>query len=103
MTDKTDGYTPNVPQYCFQGFEETAAYVPAENCSRSRAITEARAECEYVFEDYHRADLHARKVWLRYIEGEEAEEFFYGDYETGYAECEKKNGEFWMWKVEPKS
>jgi hypothetical protein len=77
--------------------------------SRSAAITEARDILWRLADDYRRDEIRARKVWMRRVEGQEAEEFFEGDYESGWMEvghrplnAEQRANLTPMWKVEPK-
>lgn len=85
----------------FEAFEETAAYCEA-SLTRSQAITEAREADWRLTDDYLRRELRARRVYMRRIEGEEAESFFEGDHDSGWLECDKAvAGAIPMWKVEP--
>lgn len=90
----------------FTAYEELAAYVNAD-LSRSKAITEAR-DCHWDLVDmYTRAELRARKVWLCPIAGEQAAEFFDGEFDSGWIEVTPTNDAqranlIRMWKVEPR-
>jgi hypothetical protein len=88
--------------YAFQAFDELAAYAPA-SLTRAQAITEARDADWRLVDDYRRVDLRAVRVHMRPIGGEEATEFFDGEYDSGLLECHKDDpgAEPW-WKVEPR-
>jgi hypothetical protein len=99
--------TEQVPT-AFEAYDEIAAYVSG-TVPRSRAITEARDVNWRLVDDYCRRDLHVRRVYMRRIEGEEAEEFFDGECESGWAEvtyrplnAAQRRYLTPMWKVEPK-
>lgn len=92
----------------FEAWEECAAYVNASR-SRSQAITEAR-DCHWPLKDeFLRRELRVRRVWMRAIEGQEAEEFFDGDMDSGWVEvahrplnAAQRANLTPMWKVEPR-
>lgn len=100
---------PSERPLAFEAFDEHAAYVEA-TVSRERAITEARDVHWMLRDDYRRRELRVRKVWMRRVSGQEAEEFFEGEYETGWIEvtyrplnaAQRAHLEP-MWKVEPRS
>jgi hypothetical protein len=96
------------PPIAFEAFEETAAYITAD-LSRAQAITEARNVCHALAEDFRRRDLRAIRVYLRPVEGQEADEFFCGEFDSGWIEVSHRPlnaaqiaGLIPMWKVEPK-
>jgi hypothetical protein len=86
----------------FEAFEDHAAYVTVA-LTRAKAITEARDVCWVLRDDYTRDQLHAVRVFMRRVEGREADEFFSGEYESGWIECDRddSSAEPW-WKVEPR-
>lgn len=91
----------------FSAWEDTAAYVDG-SLTRSRAITVARDHCALTLEDWRRDELRSSRVYMRQIEGEEAEEFFGDAFRAGWIETGARhfdNGDpevFPMWKVEPR-
>jgi hypothetical protein len=92
----------------FPAFEDVAAYAPG-GLTRSQAITEARDCDSRLADDYRHRDLKATRVYMRPIEGREAEEFFYGEFGSGWAEVLHRplNAAQCacftpMWKVEPR-
>lgn len=92
----------------FEAWEESAAYVAAD-LTRSQAITEAREVSWRLADNYTRPELRAVRVWMRRIEGEEAEEFFGEPDMNGWIEvlhrplnAAQRANLTPMWKVEPK-
>lgn len=92
----------------FEAYEEVAAYVSAD-LTRTQAITAARDVLWTLRDDYTRRELRARRVYMRRVVGDEAEEFFDGEFETGWAEvthrplnAKQRAHLVSMWKVEPR-
>jgi hypothetical protein len=92
----------------FEAWDETAAYVDA-TFTRAQAITRARDASWRLADGYGHRDLRARRVWMRAIDGQEAEEFFDGDFDTGWVEVShrplnaaQRANLTPMWKVEPR-
>jgi hypothetical protein len=101
---------PSYPEPpAFEAWEETAAYVPAV-FSRAQAITEARGCNWRLRDDYTRRELRVRRVYMRPIVGDEAEEFFEGEFDSGWVEvphrplnAAQRANLTPMWKVEPRA
>lgn len=93
----------------FEAWEEIAAYVDG-GLTRARAITEAR-DCNWrLTDDCRRSELRAVRVLMRPVDGAEADEFFCGEFESGWVEVAQRPlnavqraGLIPMWKVEPRS
>lgn len=92
----------------FVAWDEIAAYVDGAE-SRARAITLARDECWQLADNYRRSDLRVRRVFMQPIAGEDALEFFDGEFEHGWIEVNhrplnaaQRAGLTPMWKVEPR-
>lgn len=97
----------------FEAFDDHAAYVRGD-LPRSSAITEAREVSWVLGSEYRRRDLRVRRVFMRHVQGQEADEAFSGEFDNGWIEVSdphpvtgplnaaQKAGLTPMWKVEPK-
>lgn len=92
----------------FAAFDDCAAYAPG-NLTRAQAITEGREAHWTLADDYLRRELRAVKVYMRTVDGQEAEEAFSGEYESGWIEvthrplnAAQRANLIPMWRVEPK-
>ena len=112
MTDSlpssTDVATREVP-VVFEAFEEYAAYVDA-SLTRAQAITLGRDACWVLRDEFLRRELRAVRVYLRPVDGDEADEFFAGEFESGWIEVPdrplteaQRRSLVPMWKVEPRN
>jgi hypothetical protein len=92
----------------FEAYDDCAAYVDGR-LSRAQAITEARDVHWPLRDDYLRRELRAIRVYMAPVAGEEAEEFFGGEFDTGWIEVPdrlivndaQRSKLIRMWRVEP--
>lgn len=92
----------------FPAYEDVAAYCDG-SLTRSQAITEGREAHWDLQDQYARRELRAVRVWMQTVEGDEADEFFGGEFDRGWIEVNRRPlnaaqraNLIAMWKVEPR-